>query len=71
MTAASETYLKNIVKLLSDELGEQTGQLFYTSYQNKEKTEIIKDARDLLAELVGPVMAIKKIGEASGSDNEK
>ena len=65
----SEKILKNISKLLSDEFGEQTGELFYTSYQEKDVTDVIKDARTLLAELLGPQMAIKKISEA-GEDEK-
>lgn len=63
--AATDAYLKKVSDVLAAELGEQTGKLFYTSYKGREKTEIIKDARTLLAELVGPVMAIKKINEAN------
>lgn len=67
-TAEVEKLLKRVTKVLSDELGEQTGELFFTSYQNKTAPEIIKDARSLLSELVGPVMALKKLSEA---ENEK
>jgi hypothetical protein len=63
-TNETEKLLKKVTKVLSEELGEQTGELFYTSYQNKSAPEIIKDARELLSELVGPVMALKKISEA-------
>ena len=62
--ARNEKILKNISNLLTEELGEQTGKLFFTSYQNKDVTEVIKDARTLLAELLGPELAIKKISEA-------
>lgn len=65
----SEKILKNVSKVLSEELGEQTGELFYTSYQNKDVTEVIKDARNLLAGLLGPEVAIRKISEAG--KNEK
>lgn len=71
MSTATDSFIKNIAQLLKDELGEETGELFYTMYRYKEKTEIIKESRTLLAELLGPVMAIKKISEASGSDHEK
>ena len=67
--AKSEKILKSVSKLLSDELGKQTGNLFYTSYQNKDVTEVIKDARILLSELVGPEMAMKKISE-TGKDEK-
>ena len=67
----SDAFLRNIANVLSEELGKETGELFYTSYQNKDKTEVIKDARTLLAELVGPVIAIQKISAASSSKNEK
>lgn len=60
----SEKILKSVSKVLSDELGEQTGELFYTSYQNKDVTEVMKDARELLAELLGPQMAFKRISDA-------
>lgn len=63
MIASTDKILKKVSKLLSDELGEQTGQLFYTLYQNKQAPEIIKDGRALLSQLVGPVMAIKMISE--------
>lgn len=65
----SEKILKNVSKVLSEEFGEQTGELFYTSYQNKDVTEVIKDARSLLAGLLGPEMAIRKISQAG--TNEK
>lgn len=65
----SEKILKNVSKVLSEELGEQTGELFYTSYQNKDVTEVIKDARNLLSGLLGPEVAIRKISEAG--KNEK
>lgn len=61
--ATTDAYLKSVSKVLADELGEQTGELFYTSYQGKDKTEIIKDARSLLADLLGPQMAITRISE--------
>lgn len=64
----SEKILKNVSKVLSEELGEQTGELFYTSYQDKDVTEVIKDARSLLAGLLGPEMAIRKISEAGAHE---
>lgn len=63
--ANADAYLKSVSKVLADELGEQTGELFYTSYQGKDKTEIIKDARTLLADLLGPQMAITRISEVN------
>lgn len=69
--AKSEKILKDVSKLLSDELGKQTGELFYTSYQNKDVTDVIKDARTLLADLVGPEMAMKKIADAGKGKSEK
>lgn len=69
--ASQDEYLKSIAKVLADELGEQTGELFYTSYRGKNKTDIIKDARSLLADLVGPEMAIKKISEAGNKPRVK
>ena len=64
----SDKILENVSKLLSQEFGEQTGKLFFTSYQNKDVTEVIIDARTLLAELLGPEMAIKKISEAGNDE---
>ncbi len=69
--AKSEKILKSVSEVLSDELGEQTGKLFYTSYQNKDVTEVMKDARELLAELLGPQMAFKRIGEAGSEKSKK
>ena len=66
----SERLIKSVSRVLSEELGEQTDELFYTSYQNKDITDIIKDSRALLAELVGPVVAIKKITEASQDEDK-
>lgn len=67
--AKSDAFLRNIANVLSEELGKETGELFYTSYQNKDVTDVIKDARNLLAGLLGPEVAIRKISEAG--KNEK
>lgn len=68
---ATDIFVKNVAKLLADELGEQTGELFYTLSRGKEKNEIIKEARTLLAELVGPVVAIQKLSGISDTAHEK
>lgn len=69
--ATEDAYLKSIAKVLADELGEQTGELFYTSYKGKDKTVIIKDARSLLSDILGPQMAITRISEVNLSKSKK
>lgn len=69
--ASDDAYLKKVSKVLADELGEQTGELFLTSYRGKDKTIVIKDARTLLADLLGPQMALTRISEASLNKDKK
>lgn len=66
----SEKTLRNISNLLSQELGYQTGEMFYTLYQDSDVTEVISIASGLLAELVGPEMAMKKIEEADKNETK-
>lgn len=55
--------LNKITKLLADNMGEETGALFYKFYELDSDEEILSGARSLLHELMGPEMTEKKLKE--------
>ena len=57
--------LQKVADIVSENMGPSTGEDFYKLYEFEDEQGILKGAKDLLAELVGPEMMDKKLAEVS------
>jgi hypothetical protein len=58
--------LDQATALLSEIMGDQTGELFHKFYEFDNAEEVMTGARSLLIDFIGPKMAEKKLKTLSG-----
>lgn len=63
----TEQLRTQLAKLIADNMGKETGQLFYDFYKDDNAHSVTEGAKALLITLVGPEMAEKKIREVEKS----
>lgn len=63
----TELLRMNLAKLIADNMGKQTGELFYDFYKDDDAATVTEGATALLVSLLGPGLTGKKIQEVKKS----
>lgn len=58
-----QSYLGAVTSVITENMGHETGELFFKFHELDEKSEIFLGARSLLEDFMGPVVTARKLKE--------